>query len=143
MHFGASHPLPEALAGFAPKLDAMAAQLQAEHPPQALATYGALMRRPNAMPLPEDEFPVLVNGSEGALLSAIGGIFRRHWPLIAAIALVTEVAVFAMVKTAHKTYKAETPDNTGIASGSSATGAAMPARPTSSSPSRPRPPRSG
>jgi uncharacterized protein involved in exopolysaccharide biosynthesis len=125
MHFGTAQPLPEALASFAPKLDAMAAQLQAEHPPQALATYGALMRRPNAMPLPEDEFPVLVNGSEGALLSAIGGIFRRHWPLIAAIALVTEVAVFAMVKTAPKSYKAETTVNTGIASGISATGAPL------------------
>lgn len=123
MHFGTSKPLPEPLSAVTPKLDAMAAQLAAEHPPQALMTYGALMRRPNAMPVPEEEFPVLVNGSEGALLSAISGLFKRHWPLMVAIALVTEVAVFAMVKTAPKTYKAETTVNTGIASGISATGA--------------------
>lgn len=123
MHFGTSKPLPEALSGITPKLDAMAAQLSAEHPPQAVMTYGALMRRPQGMPVPEEEFPVLVNGSEGALLSALGGLFKRHWPLMVAIALVTEVAVFAMVKTAPKTYKAETTVNTGIASGISATGA--------------------
>jgi uncharacterized protein involved in exopolysaccharide biosynthesis len=123
MHFGTAKPLPERLSGLTPKLDALAAQLQAEQAPQALATYGALMRRPNTLPMPEEEFPVLVNGSEGALLSAIASIFRRHWPLMVAIALVTEVAVFAMVKTAPKTYKAETTVNTGIASGISATGA--------------------
>ena len=123
LHFGSAKPLPEALSAYLPRLDAMSVQLQAEHPPQALMSYGALMRRPNTMPMPEEEFPVLVNGSEGALLSAIGGIFKRHWPLMVAIALVTEVAVFAMVKTAPKTYKAETTLNTGIASGISATGA--------------------
>lgn len=123
LHFGNSKPFPEELSAYTPKLDMMAAQLQSELPASGLITYGAIMRRPNAMPVPEEEFPVLATGSEGALLSAIGGIFRRHWPLIVAIALVTEAAVFAMVKTAPKTYKAETTVNTGIASGISATGA--------------------
>lgn len=122
LQFGQARPLPGALAVYAPKLEAMAAQLQAEQAPQALAPYGALMRRPNTLPA-EEEFPVMVTGSEGALLSGIAGIFRRHWLLITAIVLLTEVAVFALVKTAPRSYKAETTINTGIASGISATGA--------------------
>lgn len=126
MHFGTMRPLPEPISAYAPRLDELSEQLQAEVTPQALVTYGALMRRPGLgaqAPVTFEEFPVMATGGEGALLSAIGGIFRRHWPLIAAIALVTEVAVFAMVKTAPRTYKAETTVNTGIASGISATGA--------------------
>ncbi|GEM_PF-1864713 len=132
MHLGKTSVLPPELSPYAPKLDAMASQLQGEHPPQAVVTYGALlgpatvpvsaMRRSGGLPIAADEFPVVDHG-EGALLSAIGGIFKRHWLLIVAVALVTEVAVFAMVKTAPKSYKAETTVNTGIASGISATGA--------------------
>lgn len=132
MRRGVVDPLPEALEPFVARLEAMAAQLQAEQPPLALMSYGALLRSESypelpairrPLPVAEAEFPVVAGGSEGALLSAIGGIFRRHWGLIAAIVLATEVGVFAMVKTAPKTYKAETTLNTGIASGISATGA--------------------
>lgn len=82
---------------------------------------GGLVRRA----LSEEEFPILASGSDGGLLSAIGGLFKRHWAVIAAIAIATEAAVFALVTTAPKTYKAETTINTGIASGISATGAAI------------------
>jgi uncharacterized protein involved in exopolysaccharide biosynthesis len=123
--------LPAELAAFAGRLEAMAAQLRDEYPPQALApraeAAGALARRPNVPPPPglalvEEEFPIL-GSADGGLLTAIGGLFKRHWAVIVGIVLVTELAVFAMVSTAPKTYKAETTLNTGIASGISASGA--------------------
>ncbi|HEY9857135.1 MAG TPA: hypothetical protein V6D05_15430 [Stenomitos sp.] len=123
MHFMKEPPeLPEELEAYVERLGEMAKALGTQG--TALAPYqGGLVQRPYGLtPYPEFVMPMAPGTSEGRLLSDLGDLLRRRWPLILSILLLTELGVGVMSMRAPKVYKATVTLNTGIASGQPVSG---------------------
>lgn len=120
--------LPEALAPFRPQLDAMARSIAELRPASAglmlVTQNAAALRHPYALAPVGLGAPGLepLAAGEGSSADALGifkklgTLFKRHWLLVSAIVVATEVGVAAYTVTAPKTYLAETTLNSGIGS---------------------------
>lgn len=113
--------LPEALAGFRAQLDAMARHIAELRPAGAslmvVTQSAAALRHPYALaPLGPGAVPMAgpAPGDALGVFRKLGELFKRHWLLVSAIVVATELGVGAYTVTAPKTYLAETTLNSGI-----------------------------